>query len=116
MTQRSQIVWTMGLLVLVGFLWAIYAPNCLGSSFAYPTIFGAAVVGHLAGREAEGVDPGINDITSLLIAVFLYGWVGVIFAGLSVGLGWFLGVLVCVNLLPEFGDFRCIVCLQATRS
>lgn len=103
------------MLAVIGFLWAIFAPNCYGESFAYPSVFGAGAIGYLAGRQSAKVDPEIDSTFSLLISGWLHGWIGVMFAVPAVGLGWFVGVIVCFNLLPEFGDYRCIICLEAAR-
>ncbi len=115
-TRKAQIVWTISLLVVVGFLWAIYAPSCLGRSFAYPAVFGAGIMGNMIGRLYQNDDPLPNTgIFSFLVFNWLYGWLFVIYAVPAVGLGWFIGVLVCFNLLPEFGDYRCIICMETSR-
>ncbi len=111
MSERSELLWSLAMLVIVGFLWAIWAPNCLGKSFAYPAIFGAGIIGYLSGRRGGlGEDDGGNTFT-LLVMNWARGWLAVVFAVPAVGLGWFLGAVACFNLLP-IDVSSCFVCLD----
>ena len=119
------------MLALIGFLWAIFAPECYGESFAFPLAIGAGALGYVFGRQGDAQGAGQpphrrpvprtdpknaeKDKELSVLNVLLGGWVCTMFAAPVVGLGWFLGGLACFNLLPEFGDYRCIHCLEASR-
>ncbi|QHQ36118.1 hypothetical protein GO499_13535 [Algicella marina] len=106
--EKSQVLFCIVSLTLLGSLWPFVAPDGQVHSFAWPAVFGAGAVCYLAGRWEH---PSLNDDKSFLslgIGLFLHGWLGVIFGAGSVGAGWILGIIACVNLAPRFGYFRCI--------
>ncbi|WP_397541734.1 hypothetical protein [Roseovarius salis] len=131
MSFRPLGLWAIALIV-IGALWALYAPNCLGTSFSYVAIFGAGVFcfifgtffglgasgsngDQLIGTSRSEQDSGYSDILRsnvwlTMIYAFLFGWVGLIMSLITVGSGWMLGILACFNVLPELGDYRCIEC------
>ncbi|MBL4806373.1 MAG: hypothetical protein JKY31_03695 [Rhodobacteraceae bacterium] len=115
MSDNSELVWVLVILAIVGFLWGIFAPECYGKSFAIPSIYGAAVVGYIGGRkEARKTKDGSGEM-ALTFGGFIHGWLGVIFAVPAIGIGWFLGIVVCFNILPEFGYFHCVTCVEAAK-
>jgi len=110
MSPRSQLIWALAQVAVIGFLWVIFAPGCYGGSLLYPSVFGAAIIGFVSGREKAG--PEIDEgPMALWLGCFIMGWGTVIVAVPAVFIGWFLGGIVCVNLLPKFGYFQCIDCL-----
>ncbi len=99
--------------VAVGFIWtfmfADFGWDCWSVATAWPAwAFAAAGVAYHAGYEDALLDPGRSPPG--VIVFFLYGWAGLIF-GSPVWAGWFVGRLICSEVLPALGFHYCQSCV-----
>jgi hypothetical protein len=109
-TEKAVILWGLLFLSVVGFLWAVAAPECFNTTFVYPSIFAAGCVGYLSGQTERRASDGFANLFELTLRTWIHGWVGLIFGVVATGIGWFVGALFCINVLPVFGLNKCVAC------
>jgi hypothetical protein len=111
--NRARFLVLMYLCLFIGFIWPNIIPNCdLRMSFLIPWVFCSGGVGAniMVGSSTKDKWGGSGEVPILLI-FWLLGWGALVFSGVPVAIGWFLGAMVCINVLPVIGIYACTSCL-----